>query len=171
MATAKIAISNLLEGKIFVYEELPSLSVSVALSATTIDDGNSETLCTTLADNTCSCESGKYSGDFCEISSLNCTSSPQLPYLANEVSTMILVVERYYTPLQLTLTSAVLKALLGINTIVVYYGGGLSPSVVFSSTNSQLLPDVLQQIQQFNTSAPAESPYDAIELALKSQVQ
>ncbi|VDL66292.1 unnamed protein product [Nippostrongylus brasiliensis] len=32
-------------GKIFVYEELPSLSVSVALSATTIDDGNSETLC------------------------------------------------------------------------------------------------------------------------------
>ncbi|WKY14408.1 hypothetical protein Q1695_000170 [Nippostrongylus brasiliensis] len=291
-------------GKIFVYEELPSLSVSVALSATTIDDGNSETLCilpsmiyffyffsyfnkpqyialnvmgsdatqhnvtvvdsngmmllnsapttsregclypfvvntellcggkntayqiqvdssggftrtqllpcfddgatpcahgtynsdtsecvcevrwggascetricenggTTLADNTCSCESGKYSGDFCEISSLNCTSSPQLPYLANEVSTLILVVERYYTPLQLSLTPAVLKALLGVNTIVVYYGGGLSPSVVFSSTNSQLLPDVLQQIQQFNTSAPAESPYDAIELALKSQV-
>ncbi|XGW22833.1 hypothetical protein V3C99_005227 [Haemonchus contortus] len=127
---------------------------------------------TTLPDNTCACVPGQYAGEFCQTSLLSCSSSPDLPYFANEVASLILVVERSTTPLTLDITSAIMRSISGTQIVLVYYGGGLDPTVMLSTTDSQLFSIFLKQQppEDVNPSAPPESPYNALLLGMKAQL-
>ncbi|VDO46745.1 unnamed protein product [Haemonchus placei] len=127
---------------------------------------------TTMPDNTCACIPGQYAGEFCQTSLLSCTSSPELPYFANEVASLILVVERSTTPLTLDITSAIMRSIAGTQIVLVYYGGGLDPTVMLSTTDSQLFSIFLKQqpVENVDSSAPPESPYNALLLGMKAQL-
>ncbi|VDO87188.1 unnamed protein product [Heligmosomoides polygyrus] len=107
-------------GSVFIFEKNSTSTTSIAFSPTVYGNAISGTPCVTMPNNTCSCDSEKYDGDFCQISLENCNSSPDAPYIANEVSSLILVAERLSTPLNLITSADTLKALLGIQIVVVY---------------------------------------------------
>ncbi|KAK6058921.1 hypothetical protein COOONC_03489 [Cooperia oncophora] len=85
---------------------------------------------------------------------------------------MLILFSDHPTPLNLTLTTQIMRAIGGNQIVLVYYGGGLSPAVMLSTTDSQVFEIFLknQPVESVDPSAPPESPYDALLLGMKSQL-
>ncbi|KAL6724364.1 hypothetical protein Aduo_019260 [Ancylostoma duodenale] len=129
-------------------------------------NGSVIALGTRLPDNSCKCPDS-ITGEFCHISNLACKSSPASPHLANEVGTLILVVERSKDPLKFD--EKTIRSLQGVQIIVIYYGGGSDPKLVLSTTDPRLLTS-LEPFGEFDGSAAPADPFGAISLGLRSQL-
>ncbi|KAL6724365.1 hypothetical protein Aduo_019260 [Ancylostoma duodenale] len=101
------------------------------------------------------------------LGNLACKSSPASPHLANEVGTLILVVERSKDPLKFD--EKTIRSLQGVQIIVIYYGGGSDPKLVLSTTDPRLLTS-LEPFGEFDGSAAPADPFGAISLGLRSQL-
>ncbi|CAD6185111.1 unnamed protein product [Caenorhabditis auriculariae] len=124
---------------------------------------------TVTSANVCNCPP-EYSGMFCEIwnSTSSCTNSPNIPDFRSELGSLIFVVD-----VSLLSSTSLLDSVPdfpGTQIVVLLYGNSMNPTIVLSTTNSQLLSGALTFNETVPTGGPIALPYEAINKALDSQI-